>query len=105
MRDRGMIKWAPFDSVIGTKKLCYDILKEKDYIQIPILSQEQLEDIESNILSSYYSKSNLKITYYYMGKIYNTNSKIKYIDKYKNQIILNNGKILFFKQILGVKNI
>ena len=105
MRDRGMIKWAPFDSVIGTKKLCYDILKDKDYIELPTLSQEQLIDIENSILSSYYSKSNLKITYYYMGKIYFINSKIKYIDKIKQQLILSNGKILFFKQIINVKNI
>ena len=64
MHDRGMIKWAPFDSVTGTKKLCNDILKEKDYIEIPELSNEQLEEIENNILSSYYSKSNIMIFKY-----------------------------------------
>lgn len=105
MHDRGMLKWAPFDSVIGTKKMCYDILSKKDYIEIPTLSEEQLTNIEKIILSSYYSKSNLKIIYYYMGKYYKIITKIKFIDKLKHQIILSNGKILYFTQIIDVKSI
>lgn len=105
MHDRGMIKWAPFDSVIGTKKMCYDVLEKKDYNEMPILSEEQLENIENIILSSYYSKCNIEIIYYYMGKYYKIIDKLKYIDKLKHQIILSKGKILCFNQIINVKYI
>ena len=105
MHDRKMVKWAPFNSVVNTKKICYEIQNKKNYIKIPTLSQDQLNEIENNILSAYYSKCYSIIKYYYMGKIYSITSKIKYIDKIKHQIILSNGNILSFNQIINVKNI
>ena len=95
--------WKPFNSVVSTKDMCTDIINNKNIIEMPSLSNDQLNDIENKIFTSYYSKCNLEILYYYMGKIYKIISLIKYIDKIKMQIILGNGKILYFKQIVNVK--
>jgi hypothetical protein len=104
IHDRGMIKWQPFDSITSTKKMCYDILKERNYETPPILSEDQLEIIEETILNSYYNKDKVKIAYYYNGSILNKETKIKYIDKIKKQIICSDAHIIHFKQIIKIKN-
>ena|SRR5574344_820169 len=104
IHDRGMIKWQPFDSLTSTKKMCYDILQNKNKIQIPILSEDQLIDLENNILKSYYNRDLVIINYYYDGKINTKEVKIKYLDKYKKQLILSDGSIIYFEQIINIKS-
>lgn len=104
INDRGMIKWQPFDSVTSTKKLCYDILQKKNYQHVPLLSEDQLNDIEELIINSYYNKEIIIITYYFDGKILIKEAKIKYLDKYKKQLILNDTAIIHFKQIINIKS-
>ena len=104
IHDRGMIKWQPFDSVTSTKKMCYDILKERSYKTPPILSEDQLALIEEVILDSYYNKDKVKIEYYYNGSILYKETKIKYLDKIKKQIICSDASIIHFKQIVKIKS-
>ena len=104
INDRGMIKWQPFDSVTSTKKMCYDILQKKNYQQVPLLSEDQIKDIEELMLESYYNKEIVIITYYFDGKLLTKESKIKYLDKLKKQLILNDGAIIHFKQIINIKS-
>ena len=103
INDRGMVKWAPFDSLMSSKKICYDILEEKSYQIMPILSDDELNEIENIILECFYNKEFIEIIYYYNGKFYKKTNKIKYIDKYKRQLILKDDFILYFKQIIKVK--
>lgn len=102
IHDRGMLKWQPFDSVTSTKKMALDILKQKDYQVMPTLSEEQISEIAETILEGYYNKALVKITYYYAGKIYIKVTKIKYLNKLKEQIILNDQTIIGFKQVIKI---
>ena len=104
INDRGMIKWQPFDSVTSTKKMCMDILQRKDYQRFPLLSEDQIKDIEELILESYYNKDIIFITYYHDGKCLTKEGKIKYLDKYKKQLILSDTSIIHFKQIINIKS-
>ena len=69
MHDRGMIKWMPFNSVINSKILINSIEKEKSKIPKPILSEEQIIQIENNILESMINKVPLIFTIYQAGFI------------------------------------
>jgi hypothetical protein len=102
IHDRGMLKWQPFDSVTSTKQMVLDILKQKDYQVMPTLSEEQINDIAETILEGYYNKTLVKISYYYAGKIYLKITKIKYLNKLKEQIILSDQTIIGFKQIIKI---
>src|SRR5574344_2829642 len=104
IHDRGMIKWQPFDSLTSSKKMCYDILKEKNKKVMPTLSEDQINVIIDELLEAYYNQETIKITYYYNGSILDKINKIKYIDKIKKEIILDDSSIIYFKQILKISN-
>lgn len=95
MRDRGMIKWMPFNSVVSSKEVISSILKEKSKINMPILSDEQKNVNEQRLLIAYYSKSKINISYYQNGKINLINSYIKKIDFTYHKIYFENITILF----------
>ena len=102
MYDRGMVKWQPFDSLLSTKKMCSDILKKKNVKKMVILSEDQLNIIEKRIIASYYNKSLVNIIYYYNGNYFKKKSIIKYLDEYKKEIILNDGLVIHFGQIVNI---
>lgn len=95
MRDRGMIKWMPFNSVVSSKEIINSILKDKSKISMPILSEEQKDVNEQKLLIAYYSKSKINISYYQNGNINLINSYIKKIDFTHHKIYFENNTILF----------
>lgn len=99
--DRKMLKWAPFDSVVSGKKVVNEVMHEKKKIKKPVLSEDQLKNIENKILDSYNSKDMVTISYYESGYIHNIDSHIKKID-YINKIVYLNNKLIYFNQIMNV---
>ena len=53
MIDRGMIKWQPFNSCFNTQDIIEDISKkkEREKIQFPTLSEDQLGVLEDKIFN------------------------------------------------------
>lgn len=100
--DRGIIKWAPFNSVTPSKEIINRLANEKLKINKPILSEEQLEDLQNNLFSAYNNELNPIIKYYKNGIIYKEQDKIKVLDLSHNRIILNNNKIIYFNQIIKI---
>ena len=104
MNDRGMIKWQPFDSLTNTKKMKHELELNKHKIQMPSLSDDQLQEIEENIKEAYYNKDYINIKYYFNGTIINKKIKIKYINYNLKQIILSDNTLVYYKQIISVKS-
>lgn len=102
--DRGIIKWAPFESVTSTKKMINDILKEKNKIKSPVLSEEQIKTIENTLIIAYYEQNEVEISYYQSGAIKKLISNIKKIDSINHKIYFNELTILF-EQIIGINTI
>lgn len=101
MMDRGMIKWEPFNSVIPSSKVIKDVINEKNKIKKPILSEEQLKNIEQKLIDSYNSKENIIISYFQNGYILNEEGIIKKID-YINKKVYLDYKIIYFSQITDI---
>ena len=99
--DRGMIKWAPFNSVVNSKRIITELINEKAKILLPELSSEDEEKIENAIINAYYTKADVNITYYENGFLLKAIGKIKKIDHVYKMIYLDN-KNLFFKQIIKI---
>ena len=103
MNDRGMKKWAPFDSLTNSKLMKEEISKKKQYIPMPSLSSDQLQVIEQNIIEAFYNKNDIKIYYYVNGKILNKIVKIIKLDYIKKNILLNDNTTIYYKQITNTK--
>ena len=77
MRDRGMLKWTPFDSVTSSKMQLQKLLKERQKVPMPILSEEQITTITETIYQAYQLGETVKIQYYKDGYYYLKEGKIK----------------------------
>jgi hypothetical protein len=101
MKDRGIIKWQPFDSCFSSQKIIKDVLNQKKKQIMPTLSNDQIEAIEEKIIDAYHLKEEIKIKYYYNGIICEEKGKIQYIFLHEKKICLNQ-KYIYLKQILNV---
>ena len=104
-KDRGMIKWMPFNSVVSNKEILYSLIKEKEKITnctfFCLDAKDETNEFEKTIIDAYYMQDKIHITYYKKGYTYEYYGLIKKIDSSNKLIYLNNFKILF-NQILGV---
>ena len=99
--DRGMIKWAPFNSVIQGKEIVHSIQKERSKINMPILSEEQKRQNEEKIIEAFYEQKIVHIKYFYSNQIMQKTGTIKKIDSIFHKIYFDQ-QILIFEQILSI---
>lgn len=95
-------RWAPFNAVIDGDKAIKEILDRKSYIQKPILSEEMIEEIEREILTSYNEKTSITLKYYNNGKISETEGIITKLDPINKKITINSTFSLFFPSIIEI---
>ena len=67
--DRGMIKWQPFNSVVSGKQMVRDVIKEKNKVKMPNLSEEQRKNIEEKLIIAFYENELITLDFYFQGKI------------------------------------
>lgn len=103
--DRGIIKWRPFESLIPSKQILQNLLLEKKKITKPILSEEEIMNLESQIIEAYYNKEKIQITFYKNGLLKNIKGQIIKIDQVYKLVYLNNNLKLLFNQIIAIKTI
>ena len=101
-KDRGMIKWMPFNSLMNGRVIVNNLLDEKSKIKMPILSDDEIGEIENNIINAYYTQNKIIITYYKNGYLLKTKSLIKKIDYTRKIIYLDNNINLLFRQITNI---
>ncbi len=100
MTNRSNIKWQPFESVISTQSMLNNVLKEKNKIAMPILSEDQYNNLQNKIFTSYHNKDVVTIKYYKAGRLYKIKGSVTNIDQNNQKIIINNHFSLFFSQII-----
>lgn len=100
--DRGVIKWTPFNSIVSQRQMIDNLIKEKNKITKPKLSQEQIEKNEQLLIEAFYEQVKIKIEYFKEGFILSTCSEISNIDYTFKKIYLKNNKSLLFNQIIKV---
>lgn len=102
MNDRGIVKWAPFNSVINGNQLLDEINYERNRISKPILSEEQIADLEENIITAYSERSIINLYFYKNGCINIINGQITKLDPANKIIIINNKTRIYFNNIIDI---
>lgn len=93
MSDRGMMKWAPYKSLVEQSECLEEMRYKKNKIEKPILSIDQKEKI--NAILAHYHGQTLLFEYFNDGYIYKISTTIKSIDKYRKVLILPEGEMPF----------
>lgn len=101
--DRGMIKWAPFASVVDPNYLVNNICEKKNKIEKPIFTEEILNEFEELIKYSLETKEIINIEYYKNGKIYKIKESVIKIDALSKNIYLTNNIKLHFNNIVNIQ--
>ena len=95
-------KWNPFNAVAPGGMMVNEVLREKNKIDMPVLSEDQKMELQERILESYNNQEIIKIKYFRGGKLYTTEGKVKKIDVNAHKIVLNGGLSVFFSQIVEI---
>lgn len=106
-RGRGMVKFTPFAAMPEQFAGIREIIKEKNKVTRPILTDEEKELIENMLLCSLLSEEEILITYYEDGYLLSSYMTVVDIDPSNSAVICTDAfynKIkLQFSNIIGVK--
>ncbi|PFE90871.1 3-oxoacyl-ACP synthase [Bacillus thuringiensis] len=106
-KGRGMVKWSPFPAMPEQFAGIREIIKEKNKVTRPILTDDEKELIENMLLCSLLSEEEILITYYEDGYLLSSYMTVVDIDPSNSAIICTDAfynKIkLQFSNIIGVK--
>ena len=102
MINRDIIKWQPYDSLVSSQKMINSIVNEKAKINKPILSSDQLNQLNDLIIEYFYEQINIIIKYYKNNNIYKTAGIIIDLNQSNKTITLNTNVKLHISQILQI---
>ena len=100
MKERGMMKWQPFTSIVEQQQAINEVLEEFSKVEQPILDQSQHEENAKALLAAYYSQQPIILTYYERGHIVGVEGSIYRINEPYRYFIIQiqeklNKKIAF----------
>ena len=101
MSERGMKKWAPYKTLQEQWDTLDNIHSSNEKIEKPKISNEQAEEI-NDILVNYHGQE-LEIIYYKSGRLLKEKSTIKKIDAFERKLVLDNSKIIYLKDLVGIR--
>ncbi|HCX9496691.1 YolD-like family protein [Staphylococcus epidermidis] len=94
---RGMAKWRPFATMSEQYQKLDEYMESQNKIDMPILSDEQIEQVNDAIIHYYNNKSLATIHYWKNGYIYEILGYIIKFDTFERYILIkdnNTNKIL-----------
>ena len=98
--NRNQIKWQPFSAIIPSGDLIQEVLNDKRKKRMPILSEDQKQELQEKMLEFYNNKENITIKFFHDGYFYEIKGKITHIDSFKHKIVINNSLSIYFSQII-----
>lgn len=97
-----MSKWNPFNAVAPGSSMVNEVLKEKNKVTMPILSEDQINELQEKILNAFNTQSIVNIKYFKNGRYYLNNGIITNIDVSAHKLVLNSQFPIFFSQIIEI---
>ncbi|MFE6139703.1 YolD-like family protein [Bacillus sp. NPDC057893] len=106
-KGRGMVKFTPFAALTAQFDGISEIIKEKNKVTRPILTDEEKELIENMLLCSLLSEKEILITYYEDGYLLSSYMTVIDVDPSNSAVICTdafyNKMKLQFSNIIDVK--
>lgn len=90
--DRGIIKWAPFDGLAGFNHLYKTLKYRLGKQEKPILSEDQLYEMDLHLKQAVHEKCPVYITYFQDGYIKQLYGQVTKLDMINKIIYINHMK-------------
>lgn len=101
--NRNEIKWLPFNSLIRANDVIKELQTKRNYKQMPILSEDELQNIEVMIKKAFHTKEKIQVIYFWQNNYYTKLGIIIKISTNNQQIFFDDHTSLYFEQILKIK--
>lgn len=101
LRDRGMVKWAPYKSLPEQEDYLEKMEEEKNKVDKPLLSDDELIELDTK-LSTYNRGNPISIEYYDHGFIKTVDDYLDYIDTINKRIVLKNRMSIPVSNVLSL---
>lgn len=101
LRDRGMVKWAPYKSLPEQEDYLEKMEEEKNKVDKPLLSDDELIELDTK-LSTYNRGDPIPIEYYDYGFIKTVDDYLEYIDTINKRIVLKNRMSIPVSNVLSL---
>lgn len=101
LRDRGMVKWAPYKSLPEQEDYLEKMEEEKNKVDKPLLSDDELIELDTK-LSTYNRGNPISIEYYDYGFIKAVDDYLDYIDTINKRIVLKNRMSIPVSNVLSL---
>ncbi len=89
--ERGMVKWAPYKSLVEQATYLAKMRNEKNKVDKPRISSDQADDI--NRILTEYSGERVYAKYWKNGYIYEVYGQIDKIETYERYIVVDETRI------------
>ena len=93
-------KWNPFNAVASGEYMINDVLAEKNKERMPVLSDDQKEEIQNRMFEAFNNQEVINVKYFKNGTFYVKEGKITNIDQNTHKIVLNGEFSVYFSQII-----
>lgn len=101
--DRGLIKWRPFDALVGY----HDVIRQMKYrrgkMNQPLIDEQKLEELEYLMREAILEALEIEIVYFDDGYVKSSYGKIIQIDCIKKQIKLDTNESFSVSNIIDIK--
>ena len=87
--DRGIIKWAPFDALVGYGAMIREMKWRLGRKEKPILSDDQYQELNLKLSLAVHQGIEVEIEYFFDGYLRTTFGKIRKLDSIQGLIILD----------------
>ena len=100
--DRGIVKWQPFDALVGYHQILKELKYQRGQIEKPTLSDDALETLNRHLHEALESGLEVEICYYQNGYIKETYGVIKKLDYVTKRIKLSTGECIRAENVLNI---
>lgn len=88
-KDRKMMKWIPFHALLEQGDYINDLLKGREYKEMPVLSSDQLDDLNYKLETAAVFHSEVEITYFKNNDYHKVSGIITRTDIYTKELFIN----------------
>lgn len=100
--DRGIIKWAPFDALVGYGAMIGELKRRLHKSEKPLLSDDQYEELNQKMNLSMVHNLDIVISYYHDGYIRHSFGKVKRLDMISKTLIMTHAEKIPLYDILEI---
>lgn len=104
-KGRGIVKWQPFATIPEQYDRIQQHIKNQNKVDKPILSDDQLNELNNTLIEKLYLNPSCEIKYYSNGYIKEIKGDLQKLDSLENKLYINVEHTLIKIDLLNIVGI